>query len=303
MDFPQEFYMTQSDYCTYEKHVNAPIIRKEIEIGDFTEAEVIISGLGFYKLYINGKEIRKGILAPYISNPDDYVYFDRFDVAGFLSTGKNAVCIILGNGMQNANGGRVWDFDIARFRGAPRFAFSLKTVNANGDQTLIQADESFRWFPSPIIFDDLRSGCCYDANLECAECFLPGYDDSAWNNVIKAENPRGKFKICDADPVVITEEIRAVSIKECKLSADFNNRSNMRLDTQYKFNCGGKDGVVFDFGINTAGIFRLKIDGKKGQQIFIQLCEFETTKGEPCYANTGSFYPDGYGQTALYICK
>ncbi len=301
MEFPQKFYCTRNEYNTYEKHINAPLIRKCIEINDFEKASLLISGLGFYRLFVNGKEIRKGILAPYISNPDDLVYFDCFDISDYLVKGKNAFCIIIGNGMQNAPGGRVWDFDIARFRGAPRFAFRL-TVNLNGVETVIDADTSFKWTDSPIIFDDIRSGCFYDANLECKDYYSPDYDDSRWKNVIPAETPRGEYRICEADPVVITEEIKAASIKEGILSDDFGNRDNMRLDTQYKFNMGGKKGYIFDFGINTAGIFRLTVDGNKGQQIFIQFCEFINSKGEACYKNTGCFYPDGYGQTALYIC-
>lgn len=53
---------------------------------------------GFYELYINGIGITKGALAPYISNPDHYCYFDRYDIAEYLSVGENVIGVILGNG-------------------------------------------------------------------------------------------------------------------------------------------------------------------------------------------------------------
>ena len=302
MKFPTYFFMANEELNTYEKHVPAPYIRKVFDAPMFKSARITVSGLGFYKLYLNGRDITKGLLAPYISNPDDIVYFDCYDVTDKLKD-KNVLGIVLGNGMQNAPGGRVWDFDIARFRGAPRFALSLTLEDDNGKETVLEADESFKWAPSPIIFDDLRSGCFYDATKEIAGWLEADFDDSDWKNVKRAEMPRGKFRLCEADPIVITNEIKPVQIKPATLSPRFDNRENMRLNTQFKFEKRGKTGMLFDFGVNTAGIFRLTVDGKKGQQIYIMFCEFVDKKGEVCDLNTGSFYPDGYCQSAYYVCK
>ena len=132
MEFPMNFFAAGTAMNTYEKHVPAPYIRKSFTPGEFTKAVLRVTGLGFYELFLNGAKITKGLLAPYISNPDDLVYFDEYDVTEKLNRGRNAVGLILGNGMQNAPGGRVWDFDIARFRGVPRFALSLTLTDENG---------------------------------------------------------------------------------------------------------------------------------------------------------------------------
>ena len=114
------FYKATTEFNTYEKHVNAPYLRREIDLSAGQTYRLRVSGLGFYELYLNGKNVTKGLLAPYISNPDDLVYFDEYDITDLVPpTGKTCVGLILGNGMQNAPGGRVWDFDIARFRAAP----------------------------------------------------------------------------------------------------------------------------------------------------------------------------------------
>ena len=302
MNFPQVFYAATQTYNTYEKHVHAPYIRRAFTVGKVQSAEILVSGLGFYDLYLNGRRITKGLLAPYISNPDDIVYFDRYNVTALLADGKNAVGLILGNGMQNCPGGRVWDFDIAKFRGVPRFAFRLTCTLENGETYTLDADESFLTAPSPILFDDLRSGTFYDANLEQDGWCCADFDDSAWKPVYRAETPRGEMRLCEADPVVIAKEIAPVAVTQAKLSDIYNNRENMRLNTQFKFNCRGKVGTLFDFGVNTAGILRLRINGKPGQKIFIQCCEFVTSTGEPSFRNI-DFYPDGYAQTELYICK
>lgn len=303
MDFPQIFYAATKAYNTYEKHVPAPYIRRTFSLGDVTRAEVLVSGLGFYDLFLNGKRITKGLLAPYISNPDDVVYFDRYDVTALLKKGKNVIGLLLGNGMQNCPGGRVWDFDVARFRGVPRFALRLTATLKNGKTFTLDADESFHTAPSAVLFDDLRSGVFYDARLEADGWCLPDFDDSGWANVYRVETPRGEFRMCEADPVVVTKEIAPVSIRRAMLCDKFNPRDNMKLDTEYKFDdLQATPGTLYDFGVNAAGILRLRIRGKAGQRVYIQMCEFVNSKDEPSCQNI-HFYPKGYAQTDMYICK
>ncbi len=304
MKFPKRFYKATNEYNSYEKHVNAPYLRADFRFEAGKQYHVTVTGLGFYKLFLNGKEITKGLLAPYISNPDDLVFFDRYDITGLIDpAGKTTVALLLGNGMQNAPGGRVWDFDAAWFRGAPRFAVMLTETDEQGKETNEDVGDRFKTAPSPILFDDLRSGCFYDANLEQPGWNLPGFDDSAWQPVLPAEAPRGERRLSNTDPILVRETRKAVAIREATMDSRLNNRSNMRLDTQFCFDILGKTGVMFDFGVNTAGICRLKLDGQKGQKIFIQFCEMLTTDGKPSYQNTGSFYPDNYGQTVYYVCK
>ena len=298
------FYRATEALNTYEKHVPAPYFRLEIETDPDCRYLLTVSGLGFYELFVNGKNVTKGVLAPYISNPDDLVYFDEYDVTPYLSSkGKTAVGLLLGNGMQNAIGGRIWDFDRAPFRSAPCYAIWLTRIDAAGEKTETDLSAAFRTHPSPILFDDLRSGCFYDANRALPGWNLPGFDDSDWLPVQKADQPRGASRLCEADPIVITEERAPVLIRETKLDGLCRNDGRMQLDTAYKFDLRGKQGVLFDFGLNTAGLCRLRLNGKKGQRIIIQFCEYLTRAGEPAYRNIGCFYPDGYGQTLLYICK
>ena len=124
--FSEKFICAGYDYTTYTFHVPAPYFRKTFEIdGEVKKSVITLTGLGFYELYVNGQRLTKGILAPYISNPDDLVYYDEYDITECLVPGKNVLGIMLGNGMQNAPGGQIWDFDIAAFRGAPRTAFCV----------------------------------------------------------------------------------------------------------------------------------------------------------------------------------
>ena len=158
MKFPKCFIKATNQFTTNEKFVAAPYYRKVFTIDTAAEAQIKIAACGFYKLFINGEDITKGALAPYISNPDDIVYEDDYTVN--LNKGKNVIGVMLGNGFVNNLGGHIWDFDKAVFRSAPHFALQLTC----GD-LCIESDSSFKTAPSAITFDDYRFGEHYNANL------------------------------------------------------------------------------------------------------------------------------------------
>lgn len=99
MKFSEKFIKANDAMCDFNNHVNAPYLRKKFNIPFKPEkAEITICGLGFYELYINGQNITKGPLAPYISNTDDVCYgkavlpqgycFKNGDAVVDLSTGQ-----------------------------------------------------------------------------------------------------------------------------------------------------------------------------------------------------------------------
>ena len=106
------FVHAGTDYSTMEKQVPAPYFRRNFEITKkVKKASILICGLGFYELYVNGVHLTKGYLAPYRSNHNHFLYMDEYDLTDYLIVGKNVVAILLGNGMQNPFGGFVWGFD------------------------------------------------------------------------------------------------------------------------------------------------------------------------------------------------
>ena len=96
--FSEKFICAGYDYTTYTSHIPAPYFRKTFEIdGEVKKSVITLTGLGFYELYVNGQRLTKGILAPYISNPDDLVYYDEYDITECLVPGKNVLGIVLGS--------------------------------------------------------------------------------------------------------------------------------------------------------------------------------------------------------------
>ena len=202
----------------------------------------------------------------------------------------------LGNGMLNAAGGATWDFDKAPFRAAPKLAFLLKS-----GETRIESDSSVRTAPSPLYFDDLRAGVRYDARREIEGWNLPAYDDSGWAQAMLCDAPRGTFRVCAADPIRPTgEPLHAVLIRPGRLR-DYTPRDDVVPVIVAEDAEDGCEGYLYDFGQNNAGIVRLRIRGRAGQRIVLQFGEL-LTDGALDYNNI-LFYPDGFSQRDVYICK
>lgn len=99
-DFPMQFISATTEYADFSRQVPAPYIRRRFALDRLPErAELLIAGIGLYRLFINGIEITKCPLAPYISNPDHIIYYDSYDVLPRLAEGDNCLGIMLGNGM------------------------------------------------------------------------------------------------------------------------------------------------------------------------------------------------------------
>ena len=290
------------EYGTFGKTVNAPYLRKNLNLEKVPEkAEITVCGLGFYKLFVNGLDITKGLLAPYISNSDKIVFFDNYDIAKHLRAGKNTIAFMLGNGMQNCIGGGIWNLNEGTHRTAPKLAFAIEI-----DGTVTEADTSVVTHPSPITFDDLRCGVHYDANLEISGWNTPDFDDSAWENAYLTETPRGEFMLCDAHPIKVREELSPVSVEENVYLETYHKRNDVEAESDCTYDCtedNASAGYLYDFGQNNAGVIKLRIKGTKGQRVVMQFIERPNhITGKPDYTNF-HFYPDGYVLRDIYICR
>ena len=280
----KRFIKASVEYTTLDTHVPAPYLRRSFILdGAPTQAKISVSGLGFYILYINGENITKGHIAPYISNPDHICYYDVYDVTDRLRDGENVIGVILGNGFLNCLGGKVWDFDLADYRSAPMLALELDAVTSAGE-VHIHADGEFLTHPSPITFDDIRLGEHYDARSELDGWNLAGYDTAGWTPALPAETPRGEMRECTAEPIRVRRELAPVTVTR------------------------EGDAYLYDFGINTAGVSRLHINGKEGQTVTLWHAEVLDKNGKfqndnIRFLRPDTTYYDDYNQTLRYTCR
>ncbi len=261
----EKFIKATNEYTDKNKSVSAPYIRKTFEL-DFapTGARLYIVASGFYELYVNGKNITKGYIAPYISNPEQILFYDEYNVAEHLCAGKNAIGIILGNGFANQTV-TSWNYDKATCR-AP-LCFSLELEASCGSYTFrLASDESFKTHPSHIVYDMYRYGTHVDARLAKDGWSTAEFDDLSWQNAMLATPPKGKIEKCTASPITKICELKPVKISKqeniCYLKTAFHGGRDIPITKV--------SGYLFDFGKSTSGVCRLKINGERGQKVTLR---------------------------------
>ena len=301
LNFSTNFVCASRERATFNKQFPSPVFRRSFTLESVPAyAEILISGIGFYDLYVNGKKITKGIIAPYISNTDDIVYYDLYDLVPYLNAGENVIGVICGNGFNDPLT-KTWDFNKAKHASSPKLALTFK---ATGEHYELCFDAgSFKCKESEILFDNMRTGVFVDARLADKGRFEPGFDDSDWRSVIPAEMPRGKAKLCECEPDIVHFERKPVEV--CRGEFDDAKDYNGAIGDFGLTELGQvrpKDGYIYDFGYNDSGIFRLKVNGRPGQKIDIYTSELR--EGNKLNGgNISTFLVPGYFQHCSYICK
>lgn len=301
MDVPNQFVCECRERSTYQVHIAAPLFRKAFHLLEGEcRCELLIAGLGFYDLFVNGTKITKGFLAPYIANPDHLVYYDRYQISPYLRAGENVIGIMLGDGFLNSKT-HVWDFADDPFNAAPKLALRISLTQNGQTQSFSAAD--FHCAKGPVWFNDLRSGVFFDRREEPQGWTEPGFvEDERWHEPLLAEPTRGTPRLCTAEPVTLAKELVPVRITKGRLAPYTPRQDVLEGDAARGTQEPPPEregGYLYDFGENNAGIYRLRIKGRPGQRIDIQ-CAEQLLDGAVDYNNI-NFYPDGYAQRDIYI--
>lgn len=268
-----KFIKATKQFTTLTSFVNAPLFKKTFPAVSGKPTTVKIRALGFYKIFLNGKEFTKGYIAPYISNPEQIVYEDVYDVTSLIKQGENVLCVWLGNGFVNVNDKNTWEFESASYRSAPSFALTLE----QGEETLVKTDETFLWTSSPVIHDDYRSGVHYDARLE-REGLLENADMEGFTAPIVTKKPTGEVRF--GNPYYV-RETRRISPKNIIKTSE---------------------GYVYDFGENNAGVYELNVNFPAGRILDLAFGEW-LEKGEFYQANIANgCVVDERRQRDVYVC-
>ena len=219
--------------------------RRVFDIKEVKDTKLLISGLGFYVLYINGKRVNDDVLNPAYTSYDKTVYYVEYDVTKFLVTGKNCIAVRLGNGFYNQNAQDIWSFSHACFRNTPRLILELK----ENDNTILVSDTSFKYRRSKYsYFNSIRLGEYIDGAYKDSWTET-NFNDEDWAYAIIGTPPSG---------ILLKQEMPL--IKELEVIEPISILKN-------------SNGYLIDFGVNISGYVSFKMKGKKGETINIKYAE------------------------------
>jgi alpha-L-rhamnosidase len=248
-----------------------PIARRGFALDKPVRRAVVhVTGLGHYRLYVNGEPARQTVLDPPWSKYEKTIFYDTIDVTPLVRRGENAFGIELGKGYYNTLGDRrihagVFDRPLAAIVQA-HIEFE------DGSTQEIVSDESWRWTQGPYTHNSIIGGCDYDARLLPDGWASPGFDDHEWKPARLIDPPTpGKVVASSSPPIKTFQEFAPTHIDEPEPGH-----------------------FVYDFGQNASATVRLTVRGGKPGQT-LRLTYAEQRHGASPHKNDGRGLVDQSG--------
>lgn len=217
-------------------------IEKEVD-----KAIVYISGLGQYNFFINGEKVTDDVFTPVWSDYDKTVYYNTYQINSLLNNGKNVLGVTLGNGFYNTVGNRYRKLWVTF--GPPTLFLKMHIYYKDGNEEVINTNDSWTYNINPIVFNDIYGGEDYDATLEETGWNNINFDDTNWKPVVIQEAPEGI--------------LRPQHMPAIKKLESFRAKTMTRVDSS----------IVLDMGQNLSGFPELSVMGEKGQKVTIKVGE------------------------------
>ncbi len=246
---------------------HAPYFRTKVKFDkDIASARAYVSGLGWFQLYVNGKQIGDHAFDPPQTDYDIRCMYVPFDITSAMkkkSGSETDLTVLVGDGWYNqdvAFGQNLLSYGQPRLRAQFVFTFT------DGTQKSVPADLSWKTRKSAIVSNNVYAGEYKDANQELTRQQMTA--DEGWDAVVEKEAPGG---IMTAANLPVERKIREV--KPVKVEKK-----------------PGTDNVwIYDFGENLVGWVKLNIDAKPGTTIRMQFAEKRKSDGEVDYVTCGGF--------------
>ena len=224
-------------------------LRREFSLERPVKSAVLYAcGVGYEKLYVNGKALDDAALDP--ANTDysrtcQYLVYPELQEV--LKPGANCIGALLGEGWRRNV--LVKADDGKPYAGRPVFTAMLRITYVGGDTEWIYTDESWECGRGAHVSNDIFDGEVYDANRAACGWNQPGF--SGFSRARLAQAPGGRMR-----PMILTPVIEH---RQWPVIASWPM---------------GPDSLMVDFGQNLAGVTRIRLPRlRQGQEIRVTTAE------------------------------
>ncbi len=263
---------------------DSPIFTKTFTVPDeIIAADCLISGLGYSYFYINGKPVSDAVCSPPwsdyhkrnldtliypINDTFSYsIYYNKYDIKPLLKTGENVIEVHLGSGFYNQTARSV---EGVMNYGAPKLLLSCLIVTESGTLKL-ESDESFQYFKSPVVYNQVFRGEVYDVRIKKSDQML-------------------------LDPIVVCGAYELPGNPVLRENHAPVDRIVRRLKPTLIAGLG--DAKIYDVGENISGTAAFTTNAPEGERVTLRFAEELTADGRLDFASCGG---DGQIQTDTYI--
>ena len=180
--------------CSFYQNNPAPLFRRAFSLSqepsNIIRARVYVTGLGYYKLFLNGLRVGNAELDPGVTSYNKTIFYTTSDVTLALRTASNLSEVVLGvslgNGWYNFIPLRFWgskNFRDALAHGDPMFRLLLCVdyADTSTQHVISSADGQWRVGGSEILQNSIHLGTVVDRRLEPEGWSTPSFRvPSSW---------------------------------------------------------------------------------------------------------------------------
>ena len=247
---------------------NAPLLSQTFTVGsDVTQATLFISGLGFFKVFVNGKDLNSRsdppiALTPGWTNYEIRVPYVTYSVTDEVNQSSNAfIEVILGIGWRNTTAYPYRDPTPPKPDSVPRvLRVILNVTYSNRSNDMLVSDESWNCTTSKFTYDSIYNGETYNASMK--------QDEEASMKAVVTDGPNGQMYLPSVPPIVKIGIDKAIDIYS--LMSD-------------------PDKQIVDFGNNSAGVCQLSVKDLP-ENATVQIRHAEVPLHPPYGPMDGSLY-------------
>jgi len=190
----------------------APLVRKSFRVdGAVRRATLYVATLGMADVTVNGQKVSDDVLSPpFTDYTKQTVYLTR-DITALLGRGENVVGATLGNGFFSTPGRGFGERHSGH--GPPRLLAQIEIESTDGRRQTIVTDETWKWAPSEITFNDIWLGYREDRTLAKPGWDRPGCRDAGWRAVSLTQGLGEALRSRIGPPVRVVGELKPVRVE------------------------------------------------------------------------------------------
>jgi len=237
----------------------SPLLRRLFHIPSGPiRARLHVTGLGLYRIELNGREVTDELLAPGWTSYDHRLACRTLDVTDFMTPGENIL------GAELADGWYRGHLTPERMRNVygPRLGLlaQLELTLEDGQEVTIGTDGAWEWTTGPRRSADLYDGEAYDCCLE-----VPG-----WSAPRPGADPeQGEGEHWAPVEVGAMEDRRAVLSRLVPAGPPVRVVEELPVVARWTT----PQSIMLDFGHNLVGWPRLLVDGPAGAMVTVRHAE------------------------------
>ncbi|WP_348266709.1 family 78 glycoside hydrolase catalytic domain [Edaphobacter paludis] len=251
---------------TTNETAEMPLFRRQFAVRPkLVRAMLYVSALGQGEVHLNGRKVGDAELAPSWTDYRKTVRYEAYDVTAMLRQGKNAVGVMVGNGMFNVVKTPERYTKLENSFGRPMVMVQMRLTYADGRSEAVVSDASWTAAAGPITFSSTYGGEDYDATKEQAGWDSAGFRGDGWKPVSVVDGPGGTLATEVAPPIEVMKTYAPVKTTEVKPGM-----------------------TVYDLGQNFAGWPDVKVRGPRGAVVKMVPGELLNEDGTVSQRSSGS---------------